>query len=275
MNMEQPPSESRMSARSIVHLMYHEIELPGRPMCQSDVGYVRYIVSEADFRAQLQWLQSAGWRGMSVPEALKYPDGLGVAITFDDGCETDLLTTAPLFKAAAFNATFYITVGFLGKPGYLSTDELRSLSDWGFDIGCHSMTHAYLSDLDLKGLRRELIEPKLRLEQITGQAVEHFSCPGGRWDRRVAELAREAGYKSVATSRNFANSIRTDPFSLGRVAVMRDTPLSVFQRICRGGGLWQRQVADLTRATAKKLMGNTGYDALRGLLLSRGKTANG
>jgi len=62
---------------------------------------------------------------------------------------------------------------------------------------------------------------------------------------------------------------------LGRVAVMRDTPLSVFQRICRGSGLWQRQVADLTRATAKKLMGNTGYDALRGLLLSRGKAADG
>jgi len=58
--------------------MYHEIELPGRPMCQSDLGYVRYIVSEADFCAQLQWLQSAGWKGMSVPEALKYPDGMPV-----------------------------------------------------------------------------------------------------------------------------------------------------------------------------------------------------
>ena len=260
-----------MSSPSIVYLMYHEIELPGRPLCQSEPGYVRYIVLESNFRDQMHCLQNMGYRGLSVPQALNSPGSPAVAITFDDGCETDLLLAAPVLKDAGFGATFYITVGFLNKPGYLSPEQVRELSDLGFDIGCHSMTHPYLSDLDLDGLRSEIALPKQRLEQITGRAVEHFSCPGGRWDPRVAEVARQAGFMSVATSHNSANSAGTDPFSLGRVAIMRDTTGENFENLCRGQGLWRRRLTDLTRATAKRLMGNTGYDIVRSVILGRRK----
>lgn len=268
-----PGLENRESARAtpcrIVYLMYHELELPGRPLCQSEPGYVRYIISDATFRSQMEWLTSAGMRGMSVSEALTFPPEPGVAITFDDGCETDRLTAAPLLREAGFGATFYITVGFMKNRGYLSPQQVRELADLGFEVGCHSMTHPYLSDLSLEALRRELVEPKDRLEQMTGRAVDHFSCPGGRWDQRVAQVAREAGYKSVATSRNSANSQETDPFSLGRVAVLRNTDLIDFQGICRGKGLWRLQLQDLARSTAKRVMGNSGYDRLRALMLGQ------
>jgi peptidoglycan/xylan/chitin deacetylase (PgdA/CDA1 family) len=249
--------------------MYHEIEVPGRALCQSEPGYVRYIVRESNFREQMQSLQQLGYRGLSVSEALQYPAAPAVAITFDDGCETDLLIAAPLLKNAGFGATFYITVGFMGNRGYLNATQLRELSDLGFNIGCHSMTHPYLSDLDEPGLRSEIAVPKEKLEQVTGRPVEHFSCPGGRWNDRVAEVAREAGFKSVATSRNSANSARTDPYSLGRVAIMRDTDQSRFANICRGRGLWRLRVSDFTRTAVKRVMGNAGYDTLRAALLRR------
>ena len=258
-----------MPTQQIVYLMYHELDLPGRPLCQSEPGYVRYIVYESNFREQMKSLQMMGYRGLSVPEALNGSSHSAVAITFDDGCETDLLAAAPLLKEAGFGATFYITVGFMGKPGYLTATQLRELSELGFDIGCHSMTHPYLSDLDEAGLRNEIAVPKAKLEQITGRAVEHFSCPGGRWNRRVADCAQKAGYKSVATSRNSANSARTDPFHLGRVAIMRHTDRATFENISRGRGLWRLQLADLTRASAKRVMGNAGYEALRSILLGR------
>lgn len=256
---------------AIVYLMYHEIEVPGRALCQSEPGYVRYIVREASFREQMKSLQKMGFRGLSVPEALKGASGPAVAITFDDGCETDLLVAAPVLKEAGFGATFYITVGFMGKAGYLTTSQLRELADMGFDVGCHSMTHPYLSDLDEAGLQKEITAPKEKLEQIIGKAVEHFSCPGGRWDGRVAAMARQAGYKSVATSRNSANSSGSDPFKLGCVAIMRDTEATAFQKIIRGQGLWRLQLAAFTRASARRIVGNAGYDSIRAVLLGHKK----
>jgi len=261
--MKAEPSAAR------VFLMYHELELPGRPLCQSEPGYVRYVVAKADFESQMEWLGSIGWRGVSVSEALAIPDGAGVALTFDDGSETDLLSAAPILRQADFSATFYITVGFLAKRGYLSPLQLRELSDQGFEIGCHSMTHAYLSDLSDGELYQEILHAKIELEQIVGQSVAHFSCPGGRWSRRVAEVAKRAGYRSVATSRPVANPPEADLFCLGRIAVLRGSSLAAFRQLCQGRGLWKLQARDLARSTARWVLGNSGYDRIRSRMLER------
>jgi peptidoglycan/xylan/chitin deacetylase (PgdA/CDA1 family) len=253
----------------VVYLMYHELELPGRDLCDSDSGYVRYVVSEADFKSQMNWLKEQGWRGRAVTQPVSGASSHSVVITFDDGAETDLIAAAPVLEDACFGATFYITTGFLGKPGYLNHSQVRELADIGFDIGCHSATHPYLSDLPDGQLKAEILDPKLQLEQIIGRAVENFSCPGGRWDARVAEITRNSGYRSMATSRTKANSAKTDPFCLGRVAIMRDTPLLSFQNVCSGRGLWKLRMAEQARSSVKILLGNNGYDRLRAMLLHR------
>ena len=56
--------------KDCVFLMYHELELPGRKLCQSEPGYVRYILSLEAFRSQMAWLKEQSWRGLSVTEAL-------------------------------------------------------------------------------------------------------------------------------------------------------------------------------------------------------------
>jgi peptidoglycan/xylan/chitin deacetylase (PgdA/CDA1 family) len=258
-----------MTTGSMVYLMYHELELPGRALCSSESGYVRYVVSASAFRSQISWLKDSGWAGMSVSQALAGPRERGVAITFDDGTETDLIVAAPLLKEAGFQATFYITVGFLGQRGYLSTVQLRELAQLGFEIGCHSMTHPYLSDLDSLGLHREIVEARQELEQILGAPVKHFACPGGRYDQRAREVARQAGYASVVTSSPHANSASADRLGLGRVVVMRDTSLPAFEHLCRGQGLWKKQLGVAAYQSAKRLLGNKRYDQLRSLLLRR------
>jgi peptidoglycan/xylan/chitin deacetylase (PgdA/CDA1 family) len=261
-----------MASSRIVFLMYHELELPGRPLCQSEPGYVRYILSSKAFQAQIDWLRQAGWRGLCVGEALNYPAGNSVAITFDDGSETDLITAAPLLKERGFNATFYVTAGFLGKRGYLSPTQLRELSSMEFEIGCHSMTHAYLDDLEQSGLQLEIADAGKRLEDLIGKRVEHFSCPGGRYSAKALALAKEAGYRSLATSHAHANSPSTDPFELGRVAVMRDCTVGPFQQVCSGDALWKMRLKESTRGAAKKLLGNERYDRLRARWLGEGSS---
>jgi peptidoglycan/xylan/chitin deacetylase (PgdA/CDA1 family) len=254
---------------AIAYLMYHELEIDGRPLCRNEQGYVRYVVRESEFRDQMNWLHGSGLHGISVSQALSNPPPDSIVITFDDGCESDLTVAAPLLSKLGFGATFYITVGFLGRPGFMIPRQVRELSDAGFEIGCHSMTHSYLTDLDAEQLDREIVDAKARLEEMIGRPVHHFSCPGGRWSPTVAEVARRAGYQSVATSRIGVNHPQSDRFELARVVVMRDLPWTSFQDLCRGRGLWQRQLRTLVQTKSRQILGNALYDRLRSLILER------
>jgi peptidoglycan/xylan/chitin deacetylase (PgdA/CDA1 family) len=256
-----------MPAPRIVFLMYHELELAGRKLCQSEPGYVRYILTLETFRSQMAWMKNSGWRGLNVSEALTYPAEPTVCITFDDGCETDLIAAAPVLHEFGFNATFYLTAGFLGTPGYLNAGQVRDLEAQGFQIGCHSMTHAYLSDLTETELKREVVDAKLQIEQIVGHAIEHFSCPGGRYDQRTLQMARHAGFATVANSQFYANSSSTSPYEIGRVAMLRDLPIEQFADTCRGRGLWKQRLQHQARRSAQRMLGNRTYDRLRAVLL--------
>jgi peptidoglycan/xylan/chitin deacetylase (PgdA/CDA1 family) len=259
-----------MRPGEILYLMYHELEAPGRPLCQSEPGYVRYVLSQESFREQMDWLHQEGIRGISVSQALTENLPRRIVITFDDGCESDLSIALPLLKKSGFGATFYITLAFLGRPGYLQPRQVREIADAGFDVGCHSLTHAYLDDLDEAGLRREIADAKTQLEQILGRRpVEHFSCPGGRWSPQVARVAKRAGYCSVATSRIATNRRDSDPFDLSRVAVMRGTELPEFQSLCRGRSLRRLQLRDFVRTASRRMLGNSLYDHLRQIALDK------
>ncbi len=254
---------------SIVFLMYHELELPGRKLCQSEPGYVRYILPVDTFRGQIEWLIQNEWGGLNVSEALRHPEGRSVCITFDDGCETDLIAAAPILKQYGFKATSYVTAGYLGTPGYLTAGQLCELDGGVFEIGCHSMTHPYLCDLSETELKREIVDAKLQLENILGHPIAHFSCPGGRYDRRTLATARAAGFSSVANSRFYANTARTDRYELGRVAMLRDFSLAQFAATCRGEGLWKKRLKHQTRESVQNLIGNRAYDRVRAVMLRR------
>jgi peptidoglycan/xylan/chitin deacetylase (PgdA/CDA1 family) len=213
-------------------------------------------------------LNSQGWRGADVDHALLF-DSSTVAITFDDGSETDLLIAAPVLREFGFGATFYVTTGFLGRPGYLTVAQLQGLASMGFQIGCHSMTHAYLSDLDDEGLRREIVDSKMQLEQIVGKRVEHFSCPGGRYNVRSVQIVKTAGYRTMSTSHCVANFAGTDVFALGRIPVMRETTLRTFDARSHGHGLWSLRIRESFQQLGKRMLGNTVYDRLRDAVLNK------
>lgn len=249
--------------------MYHELRRAGRPLASADPGYVRYVVDESAFVRQMDHLVSSGTRGLSVSEWI---DGSAlhescVVLTFDDGCETDLISAAPILQERGFSATCYLTVDFLDTPGFLSRAQVRELATRGLEIGCHSMSHAYLSDLDAAGLTREIVEAKDRLEQICGTRIRAFSCPGGRYDDRVLSLARQSGYDSVTTSRALQNARSLTAGPLGRVAIMQDTDMARFEAAASGQGIPAGHVREAVLAAAKSVLGNSLYEKLRGGLL--------
>jgi peptidoglycan/xylan/chitin deacetylase (PgdA/CDA1 family) len=250
----------------MICLMYHEIESVNRKPSSTDPGYLRYVISDSDFRSQMELLKGRKFSIQSVGKSLGLSGAESkrtISISFDDGCETDLTIAAPILNEFGFLATFYVVAGFVGKSGYLTPSQLRELSGLGFEIGCHSMTHSFLSDLDEKGLQFEIHDAKQRLEDIVGRTVEHYSCPGGRYDKRVPKFAIEAGFKSVATSYIGENDSATDAYRLLRVALLRDTPLSTFESYVVGSGLTKLRLKSMPLELAKRLLGNKTYDRLR------------
>jgi peptidoglycan/xylan/chitin deacetylase (PgdA/CDA1 family) len=259
-----------MKKSGIPYLMYHELEVSGRALQQNEPGYVHYVVREEDFSAQLRSMSADGLRGISVTEALERNQQGFVCITFDDGSETDLLVAAPLLMEVGFGATFYLVADFVNRPGYLSASQVRELSSLGFEIGSHSMTHSFLPSLDNKSLRTEIFDSKDRLEQLIGSRINHFSCPGGRWQSRISELAKAAGYVSVVTSEIGTNSELTDRYRLNRLAVFRETTARDFLELCKGENLLSRRVRNSVLTLAKEMFGDARYDRIRsGLFRNR------
>ena len=92
-----------MSRHGIPYLMYHEIESPHRRVNQNHEGYLRYVVTENSFRDQLKVIADSGSVGRNVSDALRAKDTEKiVVITFDDGCETDLLMACTHIEGAFF-----------------------------------------------------------------------------------------------------------------------------------------------------------------------------
>jgi peptidoglycan/xylan/chitin deacetylase (PgdA/CDA1 family) len=251
-------------------LMYHELERPGRPLCSTDPGYVRYVIGERDFREQMAHIAASGKRGVSVSEWLDgdaASAGRSVVLTFDDGCETDLVSAAPILREFGFRATCYLTVDFLDRPGFLSRTQVRDLAAMGLEIGCHSMSHAFLSDLDDVALHREVVQARRELEVIAGVAIRSFSCPGGRYDERVLPLACAAAYDSVLTSRAVWNDHGRPAGLLGRTAIVREMTFAEFIAMLDGRHVRRRQLRESVLGAAKSVLGNALYERLRSRLL--------
>lgn len=261
-----------MEKDGALFLMYHEIEAPGTALCSADPGYVRYVVLKSEFKRHLELMHDAGLRGVSVTEALtgvRHHEYASVAITFDDGCETDHTVAAPILLDMGFNATLFVVAGFIGTRHFLTPGQLRELHEAGFEIGSHSMTHRHLTDLNDEELIGELRNSKDRLEQIIGAPVVNISCPNGRWNARVARFAGEIGYRTISTSRIARNFESSDLLNLARFPVMRDTPATELARLFAGADLTAHQRKAAVLKFAKQALGNALYDRLRSIVLGR------
>jgi peptidoglycan/xylan/chitin deacetylase (PgdA/CDA1 family) len=123
-----------------------------------------------------------------------------VRLSFDDGNASDRLHGLPALQTRGLAATFFIVAGRLGKPGFISEDDVHELTRAGMTIGCHGMTHSPWRGLAKEALHSEIVESRRILEEISGTTVDTAACPFGAYDRRVLSACRQHGYRHVFTS---------------------------------------------------------------------------
>ncbi|NUO79484.1 polysaccharide deacetylase family protein [candidate division KSB1 bacterium] len=171
-------------------------------------------VTPRQFERQVAWLAEDGYRTLSLSACLQSEFQLppkAVVLTFDDGFRALMKHVLPVLERYGFVATVFPVAGYVGEQNrwdynlfwrrmwHLDWNELRELLAAGWEVGSHSMRHAYLPSLSRAELLHDLRQSKERLEQNLQIPIHHLSLPFGRGNLRVLECALDAGYASVAT----------------------------------------------------------------------------
>ncbi len=76
---------------------------------------------------------------------------------------------------------------------YLNEDDIPRLIQSGFDIGCHTASHAHCGALDAAGAEVEIGQAKIELERMSGKKLRAFSFP---YDDPASDEALENIHKS-------------------------------------------------------------------------------
>jgi peptidoglycan/xylan/chitin deacetylase (PgdA/CDA1 family) len=133
---------------------------------------------------------------------LAAPGRRRVAITFDDGNAGQYELAYPALRARGMTATFYVTTTWVGRPGYVTWDQLREMVDAGMSVQSHTRAHPFLSELPADALRAELRESKREIDARLQQETVEIAFPGGDPPRaRYRHLLAEAGYRIAVGTR--------------------------------------------------------------------------
>jgi hypothetical protein len=136
-----------------------------------------------------------------------------VTTSWDDGDPKDL-KIADLLSSRGLPGTFYLPMtGYQGRRT-LTTTDIGALSDQGFEIGAHSVSHSNLPSLAAEQLAYEVEVCKQKLEQVVGRSVVMFCYPNGRYDEEVIRHVQQAGYKGARTVRMLSMSTDFLPFEM-------------------------------------------------------------
>ncbi len=155
------------------------------------------------------------------------------SITYDEGCADLLKHALPLHRKFKIPGHVALVASQIGVPRnvpgssyhgmmILSKEELQMLGAEGWEVSCHSMTHATITD---QNAQFEVVESRKVLENSLGRPVTMFCVPGDNTCYPPAlAVAREAGYNSIMTIYDQVNVFDTDLYRLGRCPLHTEFP---------------------------------------------------
>ena len=216
-DLKQDNSYPKISNFEVPILMYHYI----RDASGEDELGRNLSVDPKTFDAQMAWLKENDFESVKLSDLadmerteLSKVNGEGgkpVVITFDDGYLDAYTEAFPVLKKYGFTGTFFIITNFIGKDNYMNSDQIAALRKAGMEIGSHTLTHPNLTDLESADVRRQLTESK--------DDTNVFCYPAGRYNDRVKDLVKEAGYVAAVTTKSGVATEDTKLFDLPRLRI--------------------------------------------------------
>ena len=210
-----------LSRPEVPILCYHQI----RDYKPSDSKTAKdYIVPVDAFREQMKLLADSGFHAILPGQLHEYlitgkalPDK-PVLITFDDTRLDQFTAALPELNKYGFKAAFFIMTVALGKPGYMSKEQVKQLADEGHTIGSHTYDHKNVKTYTVDDWVEQVQKPSKQLQTITGKPVEYFAYPFGLWNKEAIAKLKDHDFKTVFQLS--AKRDENDPlFSVRRIIV--------------------------------------------------------
>ena len=171
-------------------------------------------VTPRQFRKIVKNIKDHGYESINLSEVFQNRENIPdkpVVFTFDDAYESVYEYAVPVLKESGFSAVFFVITDFVGKENlwdvnlgglhfkHMTWSQIREVQKSGFEIGSHTVSHADLTRLDKRRVKREIFESKDKLQQNIGTEIKYISFPFGRYNDCVIDLCREAGYMGACS----------------------------------------------------------------------------
>lgn len=175
-------------------LTYHQV----RPITEKDdKNFRRFITSPEEFERQMQYLHDRGYSIASLNDIVSHLasssplKGKYVAITFDDGYQSQYQNALPILKKYNDTATFFIYANAISNlKASMTWDEVVDLDRERMTIGAHTRSHALLTKItDTKLLHDEIQGSKDDIESHLHKPTSLFAYPYGKYnDATISEV---------------------------------------------------------------------------------------
>jgi peptidoglycan/xylan/chitin deacetylase (PgdA/CDA1 family) len=224
-------------------LLYHQIaDVPAQ---RDPLGLA---IAPRQFEQHMAFLQRAGYRCLSLPEAVRYlQEGRSLprksfVLTFDDGYRDLIVTVAPILNRFGFTATVFLVAGCMGGGSdwegqrgaraapLLSWAEARELAAQGFTFGGHTLTHPRLTGLHTEQVLHEIRQSNALIEEQLEIKSDFFAYPYHDSDARIQRIVAGSGYRAACGSHTGTWGL----YNLWRAECMRDDGPMLFKLKAEG-----------------------------------------
>jgi len=234
----EPPVDgglSREGHQTVPVLLYHDFS-KNRP------GKMR--VTEKVFEEQMRFLKENGYQVITLAALLDFLElkedipPKSVVITIDDGWKSLYTIAYPILKKYGFPVTLFVYTDFVGGNKALSWGQIRELSQNGFDIQCHTISHRYLTkrkkaetfDDYFAAVEKEVVMSRAVLQKKTGITCDCLAYPYGKTNGLVMALIRKHGYLAGFTVTRRSSAVYVHPYLIGRSVIYGQYDLDDFKR---------------------------------------------
>ena len=207
------------SGSKIPILMYHHVRVDTN---MKDKLGVRLSLSPALFRDQLDALQKAGYRTKTFAglHTMKSVPPKTVILTFDDGYDNAATAVLPELQKRGMTGVFFIISGKVGKPGYMTEDQLKILRDAGMELGAHTVTHPNLARLSPGRQQTEIWKSIDYLRSNLGVPVISFAYPMGKYNASAEHIVKRSGIVYAVTTHHGFGDLASGGLTLRRLRIL-------------------------------------------------------
>ena len=173
-----------------------------------------YTVNTDVFKQQMQLLADSGYHSILPDQYYNYlVYGIPLPskpfmITFDDTDEEQFTIGKTEMDKHGFKGVYFIMTISIGRPHYMTREQIKQLSDEGNVVASHTWRHdrvdKYLTtphiDRDTKKIVNndwdlQLVDTRKKLEDIIGKEIHYFAYPFGIWKHEGIPEIQKRGIK--------------------------------------------------------------------------------